>query len=334
MDPSRPSLACSVLNCVDHLPPEALAMFALFRLSALLLFIGLPLFMGQPASALAQSPHSDDAATTSILQQENLVAWCIVPFDAAKRTPAERAQMLLDLGIRRCAYDWRAEHVPTFEQEILEYREHGIELFAFWGGHPEAYRLFEKHDLHPQIWMMPPNIKDGTQEQRVQQTVQQMVPAARETQRLGCKLSLYNHGGWAGEPENLVSMCRLLHEQGFDHVGITYNFHHGHDHIDNWKQSFNSMRPFLHCLNLNGMVDNANPKILGIGKGQHEVDMIRVVMESDYQGPIGILDHRSELDAKESLNENIEGVRWVRHELQLPGSGGAKPKTPAPLTTP
>ncbi|MCR9207595.1 MULTISPECIES: hypothetical protein [Rhodopirellula] len=303
-------------------------MFALFRVSALLLFIGLS------ATALAQSPVADDDATSNILRQENLVAWCIVPFDAAERTPAERARMLRALGIRRSAYDWRAEHVSTFEQEILEYRKHGIEFFAFWGGHPEAYRLFEKHDLHPQIWMMPPNLTEGTQEQKVQRATEQMVPAAKETQRLGCKLSLYNHGGWAGEPENLVSMCRLLRQQGFNHVGITYNFHHGHDHIHDWKQSFELMLPYLHCLNLNGMVDGANPKILGIGKGQHETDMIRVVMESDYQGPIGILDHRSDLDASESLTENIEGVRWVRKELQLPGSGGAKPKTPSPHTTP
>ena len=87
-----------------------------------------------------------------VLRRENLVAWCIVPFDAAKRGPAERATMLKELGIMRCAYDWREEHVPTFEQEILEYKKHGIEYFAFWSAHEEAFKLFEKHDLHPQIW--------------------------------------------------------------------------------------------------------------------------------------------------------------------------------------
>ncbi len=33
--------------------------------------------------------------------QSNLVAWCIVPFDAKERSPEERAQMLNDLGILR-----------------------------------------------------------------------------------------------------------------------------------------------------------------------------------------------------------------------------------------
>ena len=83
------------------------------------------------SSYMAMPTFADDKA--DVLRRENLVAWCIVPFDAAKRGPAERAIMLKELGITRCAYDWREEHVPTFEQEILEYKKNGIEFFAFWG---------------------------------------------------------------------------------------------------------------------------------------------------------------------------------------------------------
>ena len=54
----------------------------------------------------------------SLFARSNLVAWCIVPFDANKRGPEERAQMLNRLGIQKMAYDWRAEHIPTFEAEI------------------------------------------------------------------------------------------------------------------------------------------------------------------------------------------------------------------------
>jgi hypothetical protein len=54
--------------------------------------------------------------------------------------------------------------------------------------------------------------------------------------------------------------------------------------------------------------------------------MIRVVTESGYRGPIGIIDHREELDARESLQENLDGLRWVRKELQQPGSGGPAPQ--------
>jgi hypothetical protein len=64
--------------------------------------------------------------------QDNLVAWCIVPFDAKKRNPQQRAEMLDQLGIKRLAYDYRAEHVPSFEEEIETMNKHGIEITAWW----------------------------------------------------------------------------------------------------------------------------------------------------------------------------------------------------------
>jgi len=274
------------------------------------------------SSAEDQNTEQDK---TAVLRRNNLVAWCVVPFDASKRGPAERAGMLKELGITRCAYDWRAEHVPTFEQEILEYKEHGIEFFAFWGAHDEAFKLFKKYNLHPQIWIMMAQPAGETQAAKVEAAAQQMLPLAKRSKAMGCKLALYNHGGWSGEPQNLVAVCKRLRELEQDHVGIVYNFHHGHGHIDDWAESFTLMKSYLHCLNLNGMNAKEQPKILGIGKGTYELDMIRVVVESGYQGPIGILDHREQLDARESLLENRDGLEWVRKEIEKPGNGGPKP---------
>jgi hypothetical protein len=67
-----------------------------------------------------------------IYAQENLVAWCIVPFDAKKRTPAERVAMLEKLGFKKYAYDWRAEHLSSFDEEIGLLQNAGIELTAVW----------------------------------------------------------------------------------------------------------------------------------------------------------------------------------------------------------
>lgn len=270
----------------------------------------------------------------SVLREDNLVAWCIVPFDAAKRGPAERAQMLKELGINRSAYDWREEHVPTFEQEILEYKKHGIEFFAFWATHEAALKLFEKHDLHPQIWQMIGGANGETDAEKVANAVKAMTPLAERTKALGCPLSLYNHGGWTGEPQNMVAVCEGLRAAGFDHVGIVYNFHHGHDHIAAWPAHWKRMQPYLHCLNINGMNPAAQPKILGLGQGQHEVEMLRTVIDSGYQGPIGIIDHREHLDAKDSLQENLDGLNWVRKELVQPGSGGPRPQPVAAYVPP
>lgn len=265
-----------------------------------------------------------------ILHKDNLVAWCIVPFDASKRGPAERARMLKELGIRRCAYDWRQEHVDTFEQEILAYQEHGIEFFAFWDLHPKAFELFAKYKLRPQIWQTLASPPPDAREEMIEAAVRAMLPGVQAAAKIQAKFGLYNHGGWGGQPENLVAVCQRLREFGHEHVGIVYNFHHGHEHIADWPKHFELLKPYLLCVNLNGMNPGAEPKILGLGKGGHELEMIRVVVESGYSGPVGIIDHRTELDARESLQENLEGLEWLRKELKAPGRGGPKPAATQP----
>ena len=259
--------------------------------------------------------HADDLNPASrLFAPTNLVAWCIVPFDANKRGPAQRAAMVKGLGLSRVAYDWRAEHVATFEQEIEQYNKHGIEFFAFWSWHDAIEPLIKKHGIKPQIWMMLQAPPDGDQAEKVAAAAKSLLPMVEKTRELGLKLGIYNHGGWSGEPDNMVAVCQYLreHHQG-DHVGIVYNFHHGHDHVADFPKSFAKMLPFLICLNLNGMADAASVdgiknKILPIGTGKHEREMIREIVAQGYSGPIGILDHRNELDAEQSLRQNLEGL--------------------------
>ncbi|MFM7564924.1 MAG: hypothetical protein ACKO81_18065, partial [Planctomycetota bacterium] len=84
--------------------------------------------------AMTSGLSAQESATESgsPFVRERLVAWCIVPFDSQKRTPEQRAEMLRELGLRRLAYDYRAEHVATFEGEILALQAAGIELTAWW----------------------------------------------------------------------------------------------------------------------------------------------------------------------------------------------------------
>jgi hypothetical protein len=252
-----------------------------------------------------------------IFERDNLVAWCIVPFDAAKRGPDERAQMLRRLSLKKMAYDWRQEHVPTFEDEILAYRRHGIEFFAFWDQHDEMFRLFEKYKISPQVWKIIPPPTGATQQEKVESSARQLLPLVERTRKLGCKLGLYNHGGWSGEPANMVAVCRTLRDQSAaDHVGIVYNFHHGHDHIHDFQAQLELMKPFLLCVNINGMNEGANPKILPVGDGQHEIQMLRTLQQAGYQGPIGILGHREELDAELSLHQNLNGIEKILPQLR------------------
>jgi len=263
-----------------------------------------------------------------LFDKANLAAWCIVPFDAAKRSPEARAEMVAKMGLKKVAYDWRQEHVAEFEREILAYQKHGIEMFAFWSTHEAAFKLFEKYNLHPQIWITLSGGDGATPEEKVKSAATKMLPVVERTRKAGCKLGLYNHGGWGGEPENMVAVCDYLKKNhGTDNIGIIYNLHHGHSHLDRLSKAIKAMKPHLLCLNLNGMDiegDAKGRKILPLGVGTEDVKTLRIIRASGYSGPIGILNHTNE-DAEGRLLDNLDGLKWLIPQLDdaLPA---AKPK--------
>ncbi len=260
-----------------------------------------------------------DEKPLSNFERKNLVAWCIVPFDIKNRGPKERAEMLQRLGLHRVAYDWRENHVPTFEEEIVQYKKHGLEYFAFWGVHEEAFRLFEKHGLHPQVWQTAPSPEASTNAERVKVAAAQLAPLIERTRQLGSSLGLYNHGGWGGEPQNLVAVCKYLRDQyNAPHVGIVYNLHHAHDHVDDFAQSLEEMKPYLLCLNLNGMTrggDRIGKKILPIGAGELDVTLFQTIAKSGYDGPLGVIGHTQD-DVELRLKDNLDGLDWVLPQVQ------------------
>lgn len=96
-----------------------------------------------------------------IWNHENLLAWCVVPFDEKKRSPEHRAQMLQELGFKYFAYDWRGNDIPTFDAEIEALQRHGINLAAWWfpleADDPMAkniLEIFKRHHVHPQLWVI------------------------------------------------------------------------------------------------------------------------------------------------------------------------------------
>src|SRR6185295_9530942 len=95
-----------------------------FKMPTLILVFSLLAISLLPAAA----PPRAVPAGEGLFARTNLVAWCIVPFDAKKRGPEERGQMLEQLGIKKLAYDWRAEHIPTFDAEVAAMKRHGVGL--------------------------------------------------------------------------------------------------------------------------------------------------------------------------------------------------------------
>jgi sugar phosphate isomerase/epimerase len=264
---------------------------------------------------------------TGLFSQTNLVAWCIVPFDAAKRGPEERAAMLERLGFRRFAYDYRAEHIPTFDAEIEALKRHHVGLLAWWFPttlNDEAKNILatlKRHDEHPQLWVMgggSPTKSPEEQSARVETESRRIAEIATAANAAGCTVGLYNHDNWFGEPENQIAIIERLKKEGITNVGLVYNLHHGHAHLDRFPRLLGRMKPYLLALNLNGMTaggDKKGMQILPLGQGDLDLDLLRTIRDSGWFGPVGILNHTEE-DAEARLRDNLAGLAWLTARLE------------------
>ena len=285
------------------------------------------------AVTVATAGESTPRPAAAVFRRDNLFAWCIVPFDAKKRGPEERAAMLERLGFQSFAYDYRAEHIPTFDAEIDALQKHHIRLLAWWfptALNSEARQILavlERHHIHTQLWVMgggPPTKSPAEQRQRIEAEAVRIRPIAEAAQKIGCQVGLYNHGGWFGEPENQLAILEALH---MPNVGIVYNLHHGHEHLSRFPELLAKMKPHLMALSLNGMDPDSEKngrQILPIGTGKLDLQVLRTIRDSGWRGPIGILNH-TDLDAEARLKDNLAGLDWLTAQLD------GKPAAPAPV---
>lgn len=295
------------------------------------LSVALALFAFLTASQGAPAPVGD-----GLFARTNLVAWCIVPFDTQKRGPEERGKMLEELGLKKLAYDWRAEHILTFDAEVAAMHTHGVEMAAWWfpgALNSDARAILDcikRNQIHPQLWVMlegGPHLRldkafeSIAQEQaaHVDRIVAAAKPIALAARELGCKVALYNHGGWFGVPENQIEVVKRLRSEGFDNVGMVYTQHHGHGEIDRFASLFPKMQPYLFAITLNGMIKDGDLRghelgTVPLGQGDEDLRLLRVIHESGWQGPVGII-LEVEADAKTRLQDNLNGLDWLVPQL-------------------
>lgn len=278
-----------------------------------------------------------------LFDQQNLTAWCVVPFDAKKRGPEERAAMLQRLGFTRFAYDWRAEHVPTFDAEIEALQRRGIELVAWWfptdANDPAARTILEaiqRHRIHPQLWVTgwgAPTKTPAEQQQRVEQEAERIRKIVELAKPAGCQVHLYNHSGWFGQPDNQVAVIERLKQQGVSGVGMIYNFSHGHDDIADFAAIWKRIRPYVVAVNVTGMVQGGADRLIPPSQGEHELEMLRVIQQSGWRGPIGLIAEQGG-DAEVTLGNYQRGLAWLATELKAPGAGGPRPQFESSTTPP
>lgn len=267
-----------------------------------------------------------------IYTTNNLVGWCLVRFDACRRTPEQRAEMLERLGITQLAYDWKPEHIPSFTEELTALQEHGIRLRAFknTGGWPESARAIQenrdisaalsflkKNYLFPDIWAAYKG--EGVEgltnpEEKYAAAAQRVSVLADAYEAIGCRLCVYGHGGWGGEPRTLVEIARRLTRKD---IGIVYALQHSHPHLPDMPEAFEAMVPYLAGVVLSGVTPQG-PKFLPIGQGTEDARLLDMIRQSGYTGPVAVMGHLGEnSDVEKGLQRNMEGLEHFCREREV-----------------
>jgi hypothetical protein len=272
------------------------------------------------ALAMATTPAH---AAASLFAQDNLLAWCIVPYDSKHRGPAERIAMLQRLGFTQYVWDWRPQHLAILPEELRLAQAAGVRMRGIWlwiddtqdrvgalGASNEAiFAAVAEARVPMEFWVgFHDNIFEGLDDEaRVNKGAAIVAHLRDRAARTGGTVALYNHGGWFGEPENQL---RIIAAVGDDSVGMVYNFHHGHTQLDRFAAFLPVILPHLRAVNINGMRPEG-PKILPVGSGSRERELLRQLEAAGYRGPIGILCHVDDADAEEILRANLEGLRRI-----------------------
>ena len=258
---------------------------------------------------------------------ENLYAWCIVPFDKLNRTPHERIEMLKSLSISKYAYDWRVDDLEDMKVELQLASKHNIEIFSVWlwidanwdapqklnAANQKMLQILEDIGYKGEIWVsFHNNYFEGLSEEKALAKGVEMIDyLSGIAENLGVKIALYNHGDWFGDPFNQLEIIKQLPNHD---IGIVYNFHHAHEQIDHYYKFIPEIMPYLWHVNLNGL-KKEGPKILTIGKGNQEKEIIEFLIGNGYHNDFGILGHVEDKDVKIVLENNLEGLKKMNLNL-------------------
>lgn len=285
-----------------------------------------------PLCALLLGIHGLTATANgaSPFAKSNLHVWAFEEYDAVDRTPVDRAKLLKELGITKAGYICRnTARVAEFEAYVQAYKKEGIELVAVWTpvhtenpfGEPHISAFLEvvdRHQLRIQWWLtLERDFEILPEAGRVEIAVGELRPLVLEANKRECPLVLYGHGRtkWFTQSENQIAILeRLKAAMPAARLGIVYNFHQSHAQMDRLKHIFIWLQPHLVALNLNGMHLNG-PPIAPIGSGDREKEMIDLIYQSGWHGPVGIIGHNREEDARLTLQANLDGLRSILKQI-------------------
>ncbi|WP_430408386.1 sugar phosphate isomerase/epimerase family protein [Kordia sp.] len=263
-----------------------------------------------------------------LIEIKEVSPWCILGFDAADRTPEQRIALLKELGLTKYGFNKGKGDFSNMKKEFKLAKENDIEITSvfLWlhakrdsigklsPANQELLQNLREVAQKPVIWVSFSDnfFENLTQEEAIKRSIDMIQFVKLEANKIGCKLALYNHHGWFGNPYNQI---KILEELNDESLSMVYNFHHAHEYVDQFQDIVQKIKPYLSFVNLNG-VKKEGPQILTIGEGDYEFEMINMLIEEGYNGPWGILGHIKTEDVKIVLERNIEGLKLLNAKVK------------------
>lgn len=259
---------------------------------------------------------------------KEVAPWCILGFDSLDRTPKERIAMLNEMGFTKYGFNKGKGDLTTMLEEFALAKENDIEITSIFlwlnskrdsigklsPSNQELLSNIKKVEDKPTIWLSLSDnfFTEKDQEQSLSLSIEMIKFIKMKANEVGCKLAIYNHRGWFGNPHNQLEILKQLNDAS---ITMVYNFHHAHEYVDEFPEIAKKIKPYLSYVNLNG-VKKEGPEILPIGQGDYEFEMIQLLLDEGYKGPWGILGHIKTEDVQKVLTRNVDGLESFNAQLK------------------
>jgi sugar phosphate isomerase/epimerase len=254
--------------------------------------------------------------------------WCIIGFDSLDRTPTQRIAMLKEMGFTKYGYNRGKGEFDSMQEEFKLAKENNIEITSvfLWlnakrdslgkldTSNEQLLSNLKKTGHKPTIWVsFSNNYFEGlSQEESVALSVKMIRFVKERADALGCKLALYNHRGWFGNPLHQIDILEQLKDKS---VTMVFNFHHARETVKGFAKIAKKITPYLSHVNLSG-VNTEGPEIVSLGQGSYEIKLVKKLLKNGYEGPWGILGHVKTEDVQVVLNRNIKGLNLLNSKLK------------------
>jgi sugar phosphate isomerase/epimerase len=254
--------------------------------------------------------------------------------DATHQTPESQVAMLADLGYAGIGPEYRKIGDP--QEMLASLDKHGLKMFALWmeldidagkaaigADYLAAIKALRGRDTVLWVCVHSKKYKPSSAEGD-EVAVAAIGELADQAAAANLKISLYPHvGAWVERVEDGV---RVIEKAKRQNIGVTFNLCHwlkvdGKD----LRATLTRAKSYLSLVTINGADSDGQDwgkLIQPLDTGTYDVaGVLRILVELNYQGPIGLQHYGIGGDCRQNLQRSMNGWRKL--------SAGATTRQPA-----